>query len=153
MHEAAILRDLLPQRPETLDGGLGVRGTHSLGGHGTHDVTSFAPDHHRLLGRSRLVRQARHALEALLYAAEVLAHDRAALFVAQDVVLVGRSLQLHEILGRRPQEFCIPPGEGPGPEEIENFAFDPDASEFHELTRRMNVNYMLMASRRPDRAQ
>ncbi len=96
------LRDLLPQRPEALYGGLGVRGTDFLAGHGSHYVTRLAPDHHRFFGRSRLVGQVRHCLQAPFDPAQVLAHDRAALVVAQDVVLVRGSLQLHEILGEQP---------------------------------------------------
>lgn len=47
--------------------------------------------------------------------------------------------RLEDILGRRPQEFCFPPEARPSDEAIENFVFDPDNDEFHELTRRLNI--------------
>lgn len=46
---------------------------------------------------------------------------------------------LDEIIGRRPQEFCFPPDMKPPEEEIENFLFDTDSYEFHNLVRRPNI--------------
>ncbi|OAN76212.1 hypothetical protein A8B78_01610 [Jannaschia sp. EhC01] len=51
--------------------------------------------------------------------------------------IMGRSLE--EVIGRRPQEFCFPPDVKPDDEEIENFRFDPDSYEFHNLVRRPNM--------------
>lgn len=51
--------------------------------------------------------------------------------------ILGRPLE--EILGRRPQEFCFPDEVKPTEEEIENFRFDTDSYEFHNLVRRLNI--------------
>ncbi|MEL7345700.1 MAG: diguanylate cyclase, partial [Pseudomonadota bacterium] len=76
----------------------------------------------------------RHANDGLLF------HDmQARILWANDAYCRMMGFELHEIIGRRPQEFCFPPEVRPSEEEIENFAFDPKAAEFHELTRRLNV--------------
>lgn len=51
--------------------------------------------------------------------------------------IMGRPLD--EMLGRRPQEFCLPPELRPSDLEIENFRFDPDSYDFKNLTRRPNI--------------
>lgn len=91
-------------------------------------------------------RRTAHETEKILYAVAQHANDGLVYSAMDGRILWANEAycrimgyQLHEILGRRPQEFCFPPGEGPSPEEIETFAFDPDAAEFHELTRRMNI--------------
>ena len=48
-------------------------------------------------------------------------------------------VELDEIIGRRPQEFCFPPEVKPSDEDIENFVFDTEDSEFQKLTRRLNI--------------
>ena len=96
------MSNLLPQRAEALYRRLGLSRAEILARQGAYNVPGFALDHQRLLDRSRLPCQVRHLLQACLDAAQVLAHDRAALRVAQDVKLVGRALQLHEILGKQP---------------------------------------------------
>jgi len=47
--------------------------------------------------------------------------------------------ELDEIIGRRPQEYCFPPEVKPTDEEIENYVFDTDSFEFHNLVRRPNI--------------
>lgn len=48
-------------------------------------------------------------------------------------------VELEEVLGRRPQEFCFPPEVRPSEEEIEQFTFDTEDPEFRQLTRRLNI--------------
>ncbi|MEM9708167.1 MAG: bifunctional diguanylate cyclase/phosphodiesterase [Pseudomonadota bacterium] len=47
--------------------------------------------------------------------------------------------ELHEIVGRRPQEYCFPPELTPPKDEIDRFVYDPDSSEFKNLTCRLNI--------------
>lgn len=94
------------------------------------------PDRRRAASETRKILHAvaRHANDGLVYSAM----DGRILW-ANDAYCRIMGHDLDDIIGRRPQEFCFPPGEGPSREEIERFRFDPAASEFRELTRHMNM--------------
>ena len=77
---------------------------------------------------------AQHANDGLVYQ-----DMQARIIWANEAYCRTMGYTLDEVLGRRPQEFCFPPEARPSDAEIENFVFDPDADEFHELTRRLNM--------------
>lgn len=77
---------------------------------------------------------AKHAKDGLVYQ-----DMNARILWANPAYCQTMGYELEEIVGRRPQEFCFPEDAKPSAEEIENYVFDTDSYEFHQLVRRLNV--------------
>ncbi|MEO1196893.1 MAG: EAL domain-containing protein [Pseudomonadota bacterium] len=94
-----------------------------------------ASDQRALYDSEKILRAvAQHANDGLVYQ-----DMQGRILWANDAYCRIMGYRLEEILGRRPQEYCFPLETRPSDAEIMNFVFDPDADEFHELTRRLNM--------------